>query len=66
VVHKFWRGSATTTIATGIWSLVMVCTLCLGYGLDYVLGALDLERSMIPWLAIGSRVFFWNYSICQG
>jgi hypothetical protein len=35
----------------------MVWTFCLGYGLDSLLGALALERSMLPWLAIGSKGF---------
>ena len=38
----------------------------LGYGLDFLLGMLALERGTLPWLAIGSRVCFQNYSICQG
>jgi hypothetical protein len=33
----------------------MVWIFCLGYGLDSLLGALALERHMLPWLAIGSK-----------
>jgi hypothetical protein len=40
--------------------------LSLGYGLEFLLGMLALERGMLPWLAIGSRVFFHNYSLYQG
>jgi hypothetical protein len=35
----------------------MVWTLCLGYGLDSLLGALDLERCMLSWLDIGYKGF---------
>jgi hypothetical protein len=32
--------------------------LSLGYGLDFMLGTLALERGTLPWFDIGSRVFF--------
>jgi hypothetical protein len=44
----------------------MVWTFCLGYGLDSLLGTLALEKSMLPWLAISSRVCVQNYSVRQG
>jgi hypothetical protein len=44
----------------------MVWTFCLSYGLDSFLGTLYLERDTLSWLAIGFKVFFWNYSVCQG
>ena len=53
---QVWRGSATATAAAGILSFGW--TLSLGYGLDSLLGMLALERGTLPWLAIGSRVFF--------
>jgi hypothetical protein len=51
-----------------VWtfSLVMVWTLFFGYGLEFLLGTLALERGTLPWLDIGSRVCFHNYSVCQG
>jgi hypothetical protein len=61
-VHD-WRRAAVAAVVT--WSLVMV-GISLGYGLDFLLGTLALERGMLPWLAIGSRVCFQNYSVCQG
>ena len=48
--------------ATGIFDF----GLSLGYGLEFLLGTLALERGTLPLLAIGSRVFFPNYSLCQG
>jgi hypothetical protein len=45
---------------------VLAWTISLGYGLDFLLGKLALERGTPPWLAIGSRVCFQNYSLCQG
>jgi hypothetical protein len=74
VVHKFWRGSAAATTATGIlafgygWTfyLVMIWTFCLGYGLDSLLGTLALERDMLSWLAIGFKFCFRNYFVYQG
>jgi hypothetical protein len=42
-----WSADATT--ATRI--------LVFGYGLDSLLGVLDLERSMLPWLEISSKGF---------
>jgi hypothetical protein len=62
-VHD-WRRDAIDEVVT--WSLVMVCTFFFGYGLDSLLGNIALERSILPWLAIGFRVFFHNYSIFQG
>jgi hypothetical protein len=58
----------------GFWLLVMVGLStwlwfglsCLGYGLDSLLGMLALERDTLSWLAIGFKVFFQNYSVCQG
>jgi hypothetical protein len=40
--------------------------LSLGYGLDFLLGMLALERGILTCLDIGSRVFFQNYYLCQG
>ena len=40
--------------------------LSLGYGLEFLLGMISLESGTLPWLAIGSRVFFQHYSLCQG
>jgi hypothetical protein len=55
----------------GFWSLVMVWNFCLGYGLDSLLGALALERRMLPWLAIGSKgllleLFYLSRLRCSG
>jgi hypothetical protein len=49
----------------------MVWTFCLGYGLDSLLGALALERRMLPWLAIGSKgllleLFYLSRLRCSG
>ena len=40
--------------------------LVFGYGLDYMIGTLALERGMLPWLAIGSSDCFQTYSVYQG
>jgi hypothetical protein len=69
VVHKF--GVQLQLLQLGFWSLVMVWTFCLGYGLDSLLGALALERSMLPWLAIGSKgllleLFYLSRLRCLG
>ena len=44
----------------------MVWTFYLGYGLDSLFGMLDLERSTLLWLDIGSMVFFQNYCVLGG
>jgi hypothetical protein len=46
----------------GELQLLAVVTWSLVYGLDFLLGALALERGTLPWLAIGSSVCFQNYS----
>ena len=51
-----WRRDANVVVVT--WSL--------DYGLVSLLGVLALKRVTLPWLAIGSSDFFWNYSVCQG
>jgi hypothetical protein len=56
MMRKFGEGVAAT--ATGI--------LVFGYGLEFMFGMLALERDTLPWLAIGFRICFQNYSICQG
>jgi hypothetical protein len=49
----------------------MVWTFCLGYGLESLLGALALERSMLPWFVIGSKgllmeLFYLSRLRCSG
>jgi hypothetical protein len=58
VVRNFWRGSAAATTTTQIFYF--------GYGLDYVLVTLALERDTLSWLATSFKVFFRNYYVCQG
>jgi hypothetical protein len=49
----------------------MVWTFRLSYGLDSLIGALSLEISMLPWLAIGSKgflmeLFYFSTLRCSG
>jgi hypothetical protein len=61
---QVWRGVVATTIATDIFGLGL--DFLFGYGLEFLPGTVSLERGMLPWLDIGSRVFFHNYSLFQG
>jgi hypothetical protein len=60
---QVWRGVAAATVASGI---SVDLEFLFGYGLDFLPGKLALERGTLPWLAIGSRVCFQNYSLSQG
>jgi hypothetical protein len=51
---QVWRGATIAAATTGNFSLSLY--FLLGYGLEFMPGALALERGMIPWLAIISRV----------
>jgi hypothetical protein len=42
------------------------CDLVFGYGLEYLLGTLDLERDTLTWLDNGSSDCFQIYFVCQG
>jgi hypothetical protein len=57
VVCKFGEGVQLQLLQLGFWILV---GLSLGYGLEFLLvlwlfllGALSLEKGVLPWLAIG-------------
>jgi hypothetical protein len=73
VVRKFGEGVHLKLLQLGFWLLVMVglsiwlwLEFLLGYGLDSLPGMLALERDTPYWLAIGFKVCFQNYSVCQG
>ena len=57
---QVWRGSAVPATASTTGILVF------GYGLEFLLGMLGLERDTLPWLAIGFKICFKNYFVCQG
>jgi hypothetical protein len=79
---QVWRGNAATSAATITGILVLDWTfswlwfvLSLGYGLDFLLGlwlfllgALALEKGVLPWLAIGllPELLFLSILRCSG
>jgi hypothetical protein len=69
---QVWRGTAAAVAATGI--LDFGWTWSLGYGLDFLLGfwlfllgALPLEKGVLPWLVIGllSKLFCLSRLRCS-
>jgi hypothetical protein len=67
VVRKFGEGVQLQLLQLGFWTFFGYgLDFLLGYGLDSLLGMLALERDMLSWLAIGFKVCFQNYSVCQG
>jgi hypothetical protein len=72
VVHKFGEGVQLQLLQLGFWLLV---GLSLGYGLEFLLGlwlfllgALALEKGVLPWLAIGllPELFCLSRLRCSG